>query len=201
MRLVNLWHPIPPSGKPVRECAEGVQPTLSQHGRFRRVGAWTGHGPGNVLSADFVWRFATGSAADTTPPQVSSVRAAPSLQSPGGLVNLSAVVTDDGGVASVTVRVVGPKTDVNLTMTKAGGDTWFAERAFPTPGDYTFTAWATDGAGNVAWQSGTFHVGEPTAGSDLVATALAAGAVAATSALVALIRRRGRRGSKKTGPG
>lgn len=120
--------------------------------------------PGNAFVGDN-WMFTTGSAADTLPPIVAGVAGTPDPAEAGGTVNLTASVTDNEGVAGVSAHVVGPSTDVNLTMAPAVGMTWFVERAFVAIGTYDVTVWAEDPSGNVGFGTGTFVVQDTTAPS------------------------------------
>jgi len=114
--------------------------------------------PGNPVGGTFVSEFTTGAAPDTIPPEVSSVAAVPPSQREEGFVNLTADVADETSLGAVSVHVVGPSLDVNLTMVRAGGTTWFVNRSYAQKGAYMFTAWALDGATNAGSQSGSFVI-------------------------------------------
>ncbi len=139
--------------------------------------------PGNRVGMPLSWQFTTGAAIDLTPPVIISVVARPPVQAEGGLVNVTAAVTDDRAVGAVSLRVVGPSVDLNLTMVAAGGTTWFVNRSYATKGTYTVTVWATDGSGNVASRGGTFSIRDltppPTPGNT-TAVVRADGSIAVT---------------------
>jgi len=108
------------------------------------------------------------------------------------------MVTDNDRVASVSAHIVGPSFDANVSLTSVGGSTWYLNRTFAV-GNYTFTLWASDPAGNVASRTGSFTVlsvanpPSPPSASDL--SVLVYGGVATAiivAALIALIRRRRR---------
>lgn len=150
--------------------------------------------PGNTLLQPEIWNFITASATDTTAPTISAVAASPSTQVEGGYVNVTADVTDDTAVDSVTVRVVGPDLDVTLPMVNAGGTIWYVNRTYATRGDYSFTVTATDISGNARTRGGTFTVTIPLPPSapDLTPVYVAIGALLAIviAALAVLMRRR-----------
>ena len=104
-------------------------------------------------------------ASDITPPTIASVAAVPARQAPGGFVNLSAGVTDDTAVTTVSVHVVGPALDVNLTMARGALDEWYLNRTYESPGAYSFTIWAGDARGNVQSRGGSFSIGTTEGGS------------------------------------
>ncbi len=114
--------------------------------------------PGNAFAGPATWRFTTGTTADTTPPTITNVAASPSIQNLGGTVTITADVTDNVGIARVDAHIVGPSTDVNLSMANVAGPSWMAARTFGAAGTYTFTVWAVDTAGNAASISGTFSI-------------------------------------------
>ena len=140
--------------------------------------------PGNAVGAPVTWSFTTGQAVDAAPPLIGSAAANPGLATVGESVNLTAQVTDNVAVSGVHVHVVGPAFDMNLTMTKGEGTTWFASRAYTAKGTYTFTVWATDTSGNVVSRSGSFGVRDAPPSSalpDFTTVALIATAVAVPS--------------------
>ena len=132
--------------------------------------------PGNAFAGPDNWRFTTGSAADTIPPSVAGVLATPSTVEVGDPVNLTAAVTDNDAVAAVSAHVVGPSTDVNRTMARGPGTTYFVEETFPRLGSYTVTVWAQDSSGNFGSGSGGFSV------EDTIAPTVASAAAVPASA-------------------
>ncbi len=118
--------------------------------------------PGNPIAAPVTWTFTTGQAPDTVAPTISAAAAVPAAQGEAGYVNVTAEATDDVALAGVSAHVVGPAVDVNLTMSKASGSRWFANRTYLQKGTYAFTIWAIDSSGNVASRSGSFVIRDVT---------------------------------------
>jgi len=154
--------------------------------------------PGNPMISTAMWTFTTGSSADTTPPVFQGWTLSPATPLAGARANLTVMVTDNDRVASVSAHIVGPSFDANVSLTSVGGSTWYLNRTFAV-GNYTFTLWASDPAGNVASRTGSFTVlsvanpPSPPSASDL--SVLVYGGVATAiivAALIALIRRRRR---------
>jgi hypothetical protein len=115
--------------------------------------------PGNALASAFVLTFTTSSTPDTTDPVLTNVAATPSTTDEGGTVELSADVTDDVGVATVSVLVTFPDlTTANLTMTLQTGSRWNVSRAYSQVGTHAFVVWATDTSGNTASAGGSFTI-------------------------------------------
>ena len=132
--------------------------------------------PGNAFAGPENWRFTTGTAADTIPPAVAGVLATPSAVEVGDPVNLTAAVTDNDAVAAVSAHVVGPSTDVNRTMARGPGTTYFVEDTFLRLGSYTVTVWAQDSSGNSGSGSGGFTVEDTIAPTVASATGVPASA-------------------------
>ena len=122
----------------------------------------------------FVWaRDPTGNAArtplysvsivgsDTTPPVVANAQATPAVQNASFAVNLTATVTDNVAVQSVSVEVRGPSSTLlgNFTMARLGAtDGFYFERTYTTLGLYTAWVWATDTSGNNATAATGFEI-------------------------------------------
>src|SRR5881628_2054345 len=130
--------------------------------------------------------WVTNASTDSTPPTISAVAVNPDPQVPGGTVNISAQATDNVAVANVSVHILGPAFDANLSMTRLGPSSFYLSRAFIDPGTYAFTVWARDAAGNVQSLQGSFEIAVPPPaivdpvlvillGALVVATALAIG--------------------------
>jgi hypothetical protein len=87
---------------------------------------------------------------DTTPPIISEVHAYPVLQYPGGQVNISGIVTDNGFVDTVKVNIHGPAgfPSIYEVMTKGSDDLFYDNRSYTIPGTYTFFIWANDTSNN-----------------------------------------------------
>ncbi len=154
--------------------------------------------PGNPLASTATWTFTTGSTADATPPVFQGWTLDPAMPFVSAPANLTVVVSDNDRVASVFAHIVGRSFDANLSLTSVGGSTWYLNRTYAA-GNYTFTLWASDPAGNIASRTGSFAVVSsanppgPPAGSDLSFLVYAGVATAIiVAALVALIRRRRR---------
>lgn len=101
---------------------------------------------------------------DTTPPSVTNLVASPDPQEVFGAVNLTATVTDNSGVAMVTVNVTNPSsaTVCNCSMVPTGGDVYAYEQAYAQLGAYAYTVWATDDAGVVGSAAGSFTIQDST---------------------------------------
>lgn len=140
------------------------------------------------------WRFTT--AADATPPVISEASVSPAQVSLGQSVLFTVTASDDRAVFRVYVHIVGPDTDVNLSLSEDMGR-WSISWPFETPGTYAFTTWAVDTAGNYASRSGSFQVIVPSGFDPLPFVALGILAVAiAASTFLWNRRRRGSRGSQ-----
>lgn len=101
---------------------------------------------------------------DATPPQVTNASASPNPQEVFAPVDITAMVTDNSGVASVTVNVTDPAggTVCNCTMTRTGLAAYVHAAPYGTLGPYNFTVWARDDAGLFASAAGTFTIQDTT---------------------------------------
>ena len=102
--------------------------------------------------------WVTNASADSTSPTISAATASPAVQVPGGAVNITAEVTDDVAVTSVSVHIVGPSLDVNQTMAPLAASSFYLNRTFTGVGTYQFTVWARDEAGNFQSRPGSFEI-------------------------------------------
>jgi len=102
--------------------------------------------------------WVTNASPDSIPPMISAVAANPATQIPGGPVNLTAQATDNVAVTNVSVHVVGPSFDANLTMPRLGSSSFYLNRTFSEFGTYAFTVWARDAAGNFQSRQGSFDI-------------------------------------------
>jgi hypothetical protein len=101
---------------------------------------------------------------DTIPPIISDVKAIPSPQEVGRIVNISATITDDMAVSAAYVEVRDPNNCIigNFTMLKSG-NTYYNETSYGPPlGTYTFTIGARDTNNNWATTIGTFIIQDTT---------------------------------------
>jgi len=106
------------------------------------------------------WIQLTVSILDTTDPVVVSASAVPNPSLLTQPVTVTAVATDDIGIASVRLEVrdsVGTVV-LNATMTDMGADTYETIYTPPAVGTYDFTVTATDNGGNTATRTGSFDV-------------------------------------------
>ena len=112
----------------------------------------------------------------------------------GHTVNISAQATDNVAVANVSVHILGPSFDANLTMTRLGPSSFYLSRAFMNPGTYAYTVWARDATGNVQSRQGSFEIAvQPPPGVDSVTWLLVGGLIAAAAlAIGVFFWRRGR---------
>lgn len=101
---------------------------------------------------------------DEEPPEVFDVTVQPDPQTPGGAVNISANVTDDHSLESVTCQILDPGLVEleNLTMQyDATSDRYYQNRTYSVEGTYQFTIWASDLSSNVNSTGGTFQIMVP----------------------------------------
>ncbi len=112
---------------------------------------------------------------DTTPPEIENVSATPDPQEVYQNVTISADVTDNAGVAAVSINVTDPLggTVGNFSM-QPGSDTYSYTSSYSMLGQHSFTIWAEDDAGVFNSSAGNFTVqdatppviGEPSATPD-----------------------------------
>ncbi len=158
--------------------------------------------PGNPLANPVVWQFTTGTTADTTPPTISAVQARVFPSAMGGFANITAEVADDVAVGEVSVHIMGPSLDVNVTMVHGAGNTWYSNRSYDRAGTYSFTIRASDSSGNVAFTlGGSFTVGGSNAPPpNQLGVVVGIAVVAVAVALVWFAFRARRRGPPKPPP-
>jgi parallel beta-helix repeat protein len=115
---------------------------------------------GNKATAS--WSFTV----DSTPPTIEAFGAVPSPQEVGGIVNISATITDNSGIVStVSLAVRDPSTGLlyNLSMAESG-NIYYIENVYGLPvGTYSFAIWANDINNNWASVAGTFIIQDTTA--------------------------------------
>jgi len=114
---------------------------------------------GNFLAAPFTLTFTV---ADFGPPVIASVSAVPDPQELGGVVNVSALVTDDGSVAEVWLDAAGPEPLNGSMGFDAGAGRYFLARPWTALGAHPFTIWARDLAGKWGSASGSFLIQDTT---------------------------------------
>lgn len=115
--------------------------------------------PGNALGSVLTITFTTGAIADTTAPVLTDVTATPPTAPEGGAVEISANVTDNVAVNTVSVRVTQPNLSaLNVTMSLGTGNRWAVTQTWTQVGTHTFVVWASDAAGNWASAGGSFQV-------------------------------------------
>lgn len=87
---------------------------------------------------------------DNDPPEISNVFADPWVQMSGSYVNVSAVVTDNIELSDVNLHVVYPDSTIKnfSIINNKIGDTYFSEKIYTIPGNYTFHIWAKDSSNN-----------------------------------------------------
>jgi len=107
--------------------------------------AFTIHADDGYNSASFSSSF---SVIDVTPPAITGITASPLTQNAGGAVNISCIVTDNVGVASVFVNITYPDgSHHNFSMQKSG-NIYYYNVTYNITGNYTFYIWVSDSAGN-----------------------------------------------------
>ena len=93
-------------------------------------------------------------AADITPPTVTVTSYTKLLSATGGSADITALVTDAGGVARVEAKITAPDSTVStLPMPAKGGGSYGASFQAPANSttlskEYAFTVYAYDNAGN-----------------------------------------------------
>jgi len=113
-------------------------------------------------------------APDTLPPTIANVLAVPSPQNIGGVVNITATVTDDVALAGVWIEVRAPGGALLANATagyEAASGRHYHAGAYPQAGTHTFRISAVDSSGNWAAVSGSFVIADleapvATAGQD-----------------------------------
>ncbi len=119
-----------------------------------RITAYDYGGRWDVANGNFVME-------DTTPPTISDPQENPNPQQMNDNVNISALVTDLGGISEVRVRVVDPTLaevgNWSMSLDSGTGRYW-DNRTYGVIGLYTYEIWASDASGN--WNSyfGTFTI-------------------------------------------
>jgi hypothetical protein len=125
------------------------------------TGASDDSDPGNQMVNEYRWNFTTVS--DTTAPVIMNASADPSPQEVFLSVNVTANVTDDSSIQSVSANVTWPDSSwSNDTMTLDAGDAYFFERSYSQLGTYSFTVWTVDLSDNWNSSAGTFGVVDTT---------------------------------------
>jgi outer membrane protein assembly factor BamB len=93
---------------------------------------------------------------DTTPPEITDVQATPSIQTSGGYVNITATVTDDIAVDTVTVNITSPAFPAEEMINVPGTDTYYYNATYTEVGTYDYFIWADDTSENEN-TSDTYH--------------------------------------------
>ena len=119
------------------------------------VALWASDPAGNFATASTTFTIV-----DTQPPAVLWVSATPPVQEPGLPVNLTAGVTDNRAVQSVTANVTDPGGVPvgNFTMAPLASPDYAYEAPYTTLGVYGVVVWALDASGNTASASSSFEV-------------------------------------------
>ncbi|MBU4222890.1 MAG: carboxypeptidase regulatory-like domain-containing protein [Euryarchaeota archaeon] len=97
--------------------------------------------------------FRTLELSDTTAPVIGTVESYPIIAYAGAVINVSAIVSDNNGVTSVTLN--------NIAIENLGGDVWagsFTVPASAAVGSYAVTLKALDAAGNSAQMQVNYSV-------------------------------------------
>jgi hypothetical protein len=140
-------------------------PQLEQYTTYRVVvttDSLDDSDPGNPLISELNVTFIT---EDTEAPDFINVNAKPSPQEVFNNVNISANVTDNSAIASVTVNITDPTSNPlgNFSMAYDPPCGWYFHNAsYGLPGEYSFTVWAIDLSSNFAYSSGIFKIQDST---------------------------------------
>ena len=87
---------------------------------------------------------------DNDPPEITNVIADPWVQMSGSNVNVSAVVTENIKISDVNLHIVYPDSTIQnfSIINNKIGDTYYSEKIYTIPGNYTFHIWAKDTSNN-----------------------------------------------------
>ena len=87
---------------------------------------------------------------DNDPPEITNVFADPGVQMSGSYVNVSAVVTENIKLSDVNLHIIYPDSTIQnfSIINNKIGDTYFSEKIYILPGNYTFHIWAKDTSNN-----------------------------------------------------
>lgn len=119
-----------------------------------QITAWDTGGNSDVASGTFVME-------DTTPPSITDPQEIPNPQEVNLYVNISAIITDVGGIDEVWLRVVDPgMSEVgNWSMGyDSGNGRYYYNRTYSMVGVHNYEIWAKDTNGNWASYFGTFTI-------------------------------------------
>ena len=130
----------------------------TQYQAFVNTSAKDKSDPGIALSVANTWTFTTGTTADTQPPQISSLIIAPTVQKVGGAVNVSAIATDNVGLAGVWLDVTSLAGKTNASMNPGVGGRYFLNRTYTDLGVHGLTIWASDTSGLWSSTTGQFTI-------------------------------------------
>jgi len=122
---------------------------------------WAYDAAGNIASASGTLNIIDSGPPGDTPPVVEFVSAHPMPQLKGLPVKIYAMVSDDGVVASVHVKISNKNGFVlgNLSMTyNTTSRKWERTVTFDNAGGYSFVVWAKDDAGNFGWAPGSTNI-------------------------------------------
>jgi hypothetical protein len=101
---------------------------------------------------------------DDVPPEIQD-SADPNPQKAGGLVNVSAEITDNVGISGAWIEILDPSGNSlgnhSLSLDAKTGK-YFFENPYTVIGTYTYTIWAVDTGDNWNSSSGTFEIEEDT---------------------------------------
>ncbi len=117
--------------------------------------------PGNAIASPTTFGFTT---VDVAPPTITPT-VVPPVQESGGVVNITAVVTDNVGVTGVWTEVVDPGNTLigNFSMAWDGvGGKYYHAAVYRAPGTYRYRVVARDATGNWAEAAGTFVIQDTT---------------------------------------
>ena len=100
---------------------------------------------------------------DVSPPLILNHGAVPSPQNVGGVVNVSAAITDNVGVTGAWVSIVDPLGgdlgNASMLLDPITSRHYYA-RPYAVLGRYDYTLWTRDAAGNFASASGAFQIAD-----------------------------------------
>jgi len=88
---------------------------------------------------------------DNDKPTIANIHATPSVQVPDGYVNVSAEISDNIEIDEVFLNITYPDlTEENFSIIQnKSGDTYYCNKTYDQPGNYTYSIWTNDTSGNI----------------------------------------------------
>lgn len=135
------------------------------HSAYVAIGTWSFTISANDTSDNWASAQDNFDITDGTPPAIVNALAQPSPQEMGGMVKISAEVTDNIAVFDVFVEIIRPDLTLlgNFSMTwDAISGRYYYENSYVDLGTHTFTIWAQDTGSNFNSATGSFEIVDTT---------------------------------------